>query len=326
LTSIRNLADKVRDGQRTALGRAITLIESISPKHKQEAAELLERLLPAAGNSIRIGITGAPGAGKSTLIEKLGLYILKRGHKLAVLAIDPSSSISGGSILGDKTRMDELSRREDCFIRPSPSQGELGGVAHKTRESVMLCEAAGFDVILVETVGVGQSEAAARKMVDFFLLLQITGGGDDLQGVKRGVLELADAVFVTKADGDNKSKAVMTCRELQTAAGYIAPATKGWQTKTGICSAVTGLGVDEIWKTALKFRDITLQNGAFTQRRKNQAMEWMYSCLNERIVEHFAISLKQNSINGSAEEAVANFKMTPAKGAEVLFHEIIKRQ
>ena len=256
-------AEGVRRGDRSLLAQAITLIESDAPARIDEAQAVLARLLPHTGRSVRIGITGVPGAGKSSLIEAWGTWLCRQGKKVAVLAVDPSSSISRGSILGDKTRMEQLAREPNAFIRPSPSGGALGGVARKTRETILVCEAAGYEVILVETVGVGQSEIAVRSMVDFLLLLTITGGGDDLQGMKRGALELADAVCVTKADGPNAALAQATRRLLQDSLHYLAPPTPGWPARALACSARTGAGVPDLWSTAEEFLQTTRANGAF---------------------------------------------------------------
>ena len=235
--------------------KAITLIESNSPRHFEAGQELVRRLLPASGNSIRVGVTGVPGAGKSTFIESFGLWLIERGHKVAVLAVDPSSSLSRGSILGDKTRMEELARHPSSFIRPSPSGGALGGVTRKTRETIIACEAAGYDIILIETVGVGQSEVTVRSMVDFFLLMQIAGAGDELQGIKKGIMELADLVVVNKADGNNIQAAELAGRELNNALHYLRQATPGWTTKALTCSAVQKTGLPEIWHEIERFVD-----------------------------------------------------------------------
>ena len=235
--STEELAEKVLAGNRMVLARSITLVESNAPRHARQAQDLLQRLLPHTGKAVRIGITGVPGVGKSTFIEALGLYLTGRGHRVAVLAVDPSSSISGGSILGDKTRMEKLCQDANCFIRPSPSSGSLGGVARKTRETMLVCEAAGFDVILVETVGVGQSEVTVRSMVDFFLLLMLAGAGDELQGIKKGIMEIANALVINKADGENRLPANQARVEYEQALHYLQPATPGWTTHAYTCSA-----------------------------------------------------------------------------------------
>ncbi len=277
----------VVSGDRAILGRAITLVESNSPGHQKLAQQVLQELLPKSGGSIRIGITGVPGAGKSTLIETLGLRLVERGHRVAVTAVDPTSTVSGGSILGDKTRMERLSRDERAFIRPSPTGGTLGGVARKTRETILVFEAAGYDVILVETVGVGQSEITVRSMVDFFLLTLISGGGDELQGIKKGVIELADAVLVNKADGDNLQAARAARAEYDRALHWLRPATEGWRARAHLASALTGDGVDDLWEVVRRFRDVTTSNGAFEARRREQARDWLRDMVEERVREQF---------------------------------------
>jgi LAO/AO transport system kinase len=273
----------VRNGDRTILARAITLIESNAPNHIAQAQEVLREILPFTGNSLRVGITGVPGVGKSTFIEALGTMLCERGHRVAVLAIDPSSSISRGSILGDKTRMERLARHPNAYIRPSPSGGSLGGVARKTRETLLLCEAAGFDIILVETVGVGQSETAVRGMVDFFLLLMLAGAGDELQGIKKGVIELADALLITKADGDNRQRALAAQAEYRHALRYLTPATPGWKPPVRTCSALTGAGIVEIWQEIERFRDELTASGVFANRRREQARDWLYTLIDEQL-------------------------------------------
>ena len=279
--------DGVLGGDRTVLARTITLVESNSPAHQTRAQEVLRELLPRAGDSMRLGITGVPGAGKSTFIEALGGALLERGRRVAVLAIDPSSRRTGGSILGDKTRMERLSRDARCFIRPSATGGALGGVARKTRETMVVCEAAGYDTILVETVGVGQSEVEVRSMVDFFLLLMIAGAGDELQGIKRGVMELADAVAVNKADGAGRERALAARAEYEQALHYLPPATRGWTTRVTACSALTGEGVDAVWDLVEEFRRRAEKNGVLTERRREQALAWMHSMVAEALRERF---------------------------------------
>jgi len=281
------LIEGVKASNRSLLSKAITLIESNSTTHFEIGQELLKKLLPFSGASIRIGITGVPGAGKSTFIEKFGLWLIDRGFRVAVLAIDPSSSISKGSILGDKTRMEELSRNPHSFIRPSPSSGILGGVARKTRESIILCEAAGYDVIIIETVGVGQSETTVRSMVDFFLLMQIAGAGDELQGIKKGIIELADLIAVNKADGDNILRAEQARQDYNNALHYLRHATASWQTKALTCSALTGEGIEAIWREIEAYKLATMQSGAFEERRMKQNLEWFESLISESVLNLF---------------------------------------
>ena len=267
-------AEGVLAGDRAALARAITLVESAAPQHRESAQALLAELLPHTGNSIRIGITGVPGAGKSSFIEAFGSHLTERGHKVAVLATDPSSTLTRGSILGDKTRMERLSRDSNAFIRPSPTGGVLGGVAGNTREAILVCEAARYDVIIVETVGTGQSEVTLRSMVDFLLLLMITGAGDELQGIKRGVIEIADAVVINKADGDNINEAMAARAQIERALQFIAPATPGWRTRAMTASGLTGAGIEDIWSTISEFIETTRENGNFESRRTDQRREW----------------------------------------------------
>ena len=281
--SIDDYVQGVLNRDRAILGRAITLVESNARAHMGLAQEVLKQLLPFTGKSIRIGITGVPGVGKSTFIESLGVYLLDLGYRLAVLAVDPSSSITGGSILGDKTRMESLSRDKRCFIRPSPTGGALGGVARKSRETMLVCEAAGFDLILIETVGVGQSEITVRSMVDFFLLLMLAGAGDELQGIKKGIIELADAVIITKADGDNKSRAEVAGSEYERAIHYMQPATEGWNPPVFTCSAVSGKGIKETWSVIERFRRQTAASGLFDSRRRSQTLEWISEMVDEHM-------------------------------------------
>ncbi|WP_250886460.1 methylmalonyl Co-A mutase-associated GTPase MeaB [Bacillus sp. SM2101] len=284
---VNDYVDGVLNKDRTMLAQAITLIESNAQRHVEKAQAVLNELLPHVGSSIRIGITGVPGAGKSTFIESFGTYLCDQGYHVAVLAVDPSSSITGGSILGDKTRMENLSRHPRAFVRPSPSGGTLGGVHRKTRETMLLCEAAGFDVILVETVGVGQSEIVVRTMVDFILLLVLTGAGDELQGMKKGVLELADALIINKADGENKRHAEMAQRDYNRFLHYLRPATEGWETKAYTCSALFGKGIDNVWKIINEFVDQTKAAGTFESRRKAQMKEWIYATIKDQLETRF---------------------------------------
>lgn len=277
LSDPETLAGEILAGKRRALSRAITLVESTRADHRALASDLLQRLTPFAGNSIRIGITGVPGAGKSTFIEAAGLHILNQGHRLAVLAVDPSSAVSGGSILGDKTRMEELSRQPEAFIRPSPAGRTLGGVTRRTRETMILCEAAGFDVLFVETVGVGQSETAVADMTDMFLLLLLPGGGDDLQGIKRGIMELADLVLVNKADGELAATANHSVSDYRHALKMLHPRTRNWQVPVKSCSALEQRGIAEVWEIIGHYREVLTASGEFTQRRAQQARTWMWT-------------------------------------------------
>ena len=274
-------------GDITILSQAITLIESNKPEHYDQAQQIIERCLPHAGRSVRIGITGVPGAGKSTFIEAVGNMVVSLHHRLAVLAIDPSSERSGGSILGDKTRMESISSKPDIFIRPSPSAGSLGGVARKTRETIVLCEAAGFDVIFIETVGVGQSETAVHSMVDMFMLLQISGAGDELQGIKRGIMEMADMMVITKADGENRQKAELARAQFQSALHLFPMPESGWRPKVYTCSAVAETGLEEVWKGVEEFLDHIESNGYFQSNRNRQNKYWMYESINDALKDSF---------------------------------------
>ena len=274
-------------GDITILSQAITLIESNKPEHYDQAQQIIERCLPHAGRSVRIGITGVPGAGKSTFIEAVGNMVVSLHHRLAVLAIDPSSERSGVSILGDKTRMESISSNPDIFIRPSPSAGSLGGVARKTRETIVLCEAAGFDVIFIETVGVGQSETAVHSMVDMFMLLQISGAGDELQGIKRGIMEMADMMVITKADGENRQKAELARAQFQSALHLFPMPESGWRPKVYTCSAVAETGLEEVWKGVEEFLDHIESNGYFQSNRNRQNKYWMYESINDALKDSF---------------------------------------
>ena len=274
-------------GDITILSQAVTLVESAKYEHQQVAQEIIEKCLPHAGKSVRIGITGVPGAGKSTSIDAFGMHLINEGRKLAVLAIDPSSERSKGSILGDKTRMEALSREKNAFIRPSPSAGSLGGVARKTRETIVLCEAAGFDVIFIETVGVGQSETAVHSMVDMFMMLQISGAGDELQGIKRGIMEMADLMVITKADGENIHKAELAKTQYQGALRLFPVPESGWRPKVYTCSAYTKTGLEEVWKGVEEFLDFIQANGYFTHNRNRQNKYWMYETIDEVLKNSF---------------------------------------
>lgn len=281
--STEEIVSGVKAGIRSDLAQAITLVESNAARHFSKSQDILGQLMPDTGNSVRIGISGVPGAGKSTFIEAFGLYLCSQGKKVAVLAVDPSSSRTGGSILGDKTRMEQLARHPQAFIRPSPSSGTLGGVHRKTRESILLCEAAGYDVILVETVGVGQSEAIVRDMVDFFLLLVLTGAGDELQGMKKGIMELVDAIVVNKADGENAAKARKTAEEYKQILHFLQPATESWETKSFTCSALYDIGIDQTWETINEFLETTTASGEFEKRRNEQKKTWLYTSVKSQL-------------------------------------------
>ncbi|MFW5662620.1 MAG: methylmalonyl Co-A mutase-associated GTPase MeaB [Bacteroidota bacterium] len=307
--------------------RTITLVESNSREHMLKAQEVLKGLLPYTGNSVRIGITGPPGAGKSTFIEALGTFLCDNGFKVAVLAIDPSSTKTKGSILGDKTRMEKLSREKNAFIRPSPSGGTLGGVARKTRETLLVCEAAGYDVILIETIGVGQSEITVRSMVDFFMLLLLPGSGDELQGIKKGVVELADTIVINKADGDYVKRANITKNSYIQALRLLSPATKGWQTQVYTASAETGKGIGDVWSGINDFLENTKQSGIFDRRRKEQMLEWFHSMIDDRLKAIFFENDKIKDALKSKEKEIISGDITPTLAVESLidiFSERIK--
>lgn len=317
--SVNEYFNGIKEGNRTILSKAITLIESSNPTHNKIAEELVELCLPLSGSSIRIGITGVPGVGKSTFIEALGGYLTKNiDSKVAVLAIDPSSKKSGGSILGDKTRMNELSINKNAFVRPSPSSGTLGGVARATRKTIILCEAAGFDTILIETVGVGQSEIEVKSMVDFFLLLMLAGAGDELQGIKRGIMEIADAVVINKADGDNLYKAKLASREYKNALHLFPANNNGWTPKVSICSALESTGISETWKIVESFKNLTVSNQSFETNRKLQAKFWLEQTINEDLKNLFYENEKVKSKITTIENKVIEGIISPFKAAKEL--------
>lgn len=317
--SLDELFDGIRSQNVVRLAQAITLVESTRFDHQQLARELVEKCLPYAGNSVRIGITGVPGVGKSTFIESFGKILTDLGHRVAVLAIDPSSNVTGGSILGDKTRMNELSINENVFIRPSPSGDSLGGVARKTRETIFLCEAAGFDVILVETVGVGQSEVAVHSMVDFFLLLMLAGAGDELQGIKRGIMEMADALVITKADGDNKRMANVARQQYETAL-HLFPATESsWIPKVLTSSAYEGLNLDKVWQVIESYVELTKRNHYFTTRRKRQDRYWLKERMNELLLREFYGNSELVEALKHMEEAVLKGEKSSFLAADELY-------
>lgn len=298
------------------LGQAITLIESSLEKHRSIAETLIEKCLPISGKSIRIGITGVPGVGKSTFIEAWGNYLTSLGHKVAVLAVDPSSQTSKGSILGDKTRMNDLAINPKAFIRPSPSAGSLGGVAQKTRESIILCEAAGFDVILIETVGVGQSETAVHSMTDFFLLLMLSGAGDELQGIKRGIMEMADHIAITKADGDNLKKSKLAAAEYKNALHLFPAQESGWIPQVSICSSLEKTGLDSIWQTIESYKNTTIINGYFEIKRQRQTEYWMNTHIKEQLLNNFHKNKAASSYLESIRKDLHSGKISPFKAAE----------
>lgn len=306
-------------GNRAILSQAITLIESSLPAHQEIAKELITLCIPVSGKSLRIGITGVPGVGKSTFIESFGKIITSRGKKTAILAIDPTSERTKGSILGDKTRMELLSTDPNAFIRPSPSGGSLGGVARKTRESIILCEAAGFDTIIVETVGVGQSETAVHSMVDFFLLLMLAGAGDELQGIKRGIMEMADAIAINKADGSNIQKANQAKAEYKNALHLFPPTLSKWEPKVVTCSSLSGDGINGIYEMVLEYEQLTKSNGFFSNRRNDQALYWMYESINENLKDHFYQNSKiQNKLEVLSKEVLNDKKSSFAAASELL--------
>nr|WP_320117159.1 methylmalonyl Co-A mutase-associated GTPase MeaB [uncultured Marinifilum sp.] len=328
--SVDDFVKGILNGDRGILSQAITLIESSKFEHQKVAQEIIEKCLPYSGKSVRIGITGVPGAGKSTFIEAFGKHVTNQGHKLAVLAIDPSSERSKGSILGDKTRMEELAVDNNAYIRPSPSAGSLGGVARKTRESLILCEAAGFDTILIETVGVGQSETAVHSMVDFFLLLKIAGAGDELQGIKRGIMEMADAISINKADGNNVHKAKLARVQFQNALHLFPQPKSGWSPRVLTCSSLEKTGVDSIWDTIKDYCSHTQQNGYFEQRRSEQAKYWMYETINEQLKDGFyhqkvikeqIPDFEKKVLNDEMSSFVAAFKLLNAYFGEIKNNE-----
>jgi LAO/AO transport system kinase len=321
LLSADSYVEGIVSGNRTILGKAITLIESSLPSHMELSREIVERCLPHAGKSIRIGITGVPGVGKSTFIESLGTVLTGMKHKLAVLAIDPSSERSGGSILGDKTRMEKLSTDPMAFIRPSPSAGTLGGVARKTRETIILCEAAGYDIIFVETIGVGQSETAVHSMVDFFLLLMLAGAGDELQGIKRGIMEMADAIVITKADGNNMTKAETAKADYERALHLFPPKESEWVPPVLTCSALNSQGISDIWDAVTGYRDKTRSNGYFIHKRKGQARYWMHETIHQHLRDNFYLDDSIQKMLPVLEKKVLAGEFSPFHSARLLLEK-----
>ncbi|AWM15331.1 methylmalonyl Co-A mutase-associated GTPase MeaB [Flavobacterium sediminis] len=322
--SANELVEGILKGDKIALSRAITLIESTNTEHLDKANEVIQGCLPHANQSVRIGITGVPGVGKSTFIEAFGKYLTAIGKKVAVLAVDPSSSISHGSILGDKTRMEELVKDENAYIRPSASGDSLGGVARKTRETIILCEACGFDTIIIETVGVGQSETAVHSMVDFFLLLKIAGAGDELQGIKRGIMEMADTIVINKADGDNIAKAKLAKTEFNRALHLFPAKNSGWTPKVTTCSAYEKTGIDQVWQIIADYFELTKENQYFEHKRQEQNQYWMLETINEQLKNRFyshpeiKILLEQN------KKAVQNNEISPFAAAQILLEKYFK--
>lgn len=322
--TIEALAHEIRSGNRRALARAITMVESRRQDHREAAETLLEILADRTGHSIRLGISGVPGVGKSTFIEAFGQHLTQLGHRVAVLAVDPSSKISGGSILGDKTRMEKLARNPDAFIRPSPAGETLGGVARRTREAMMLCEAAGFDVVIVETVGVGQSETTVAEMTDMFLLLLLPGGGDELQGLKKGIVEIADAILVNKADGAMKDVARRSAAEYHGAVRLLGGHDPDWSVPVETCSALTGEGLPGIWTTVRAFRDAREASGRFFARRAEQNRAWLWSEIEDRLIRAFRNDPRIKAGLPDIEASVTNGPTPPPKAARALVEQFLK--
>ena len=324
--SVAEMVEGIVKGDITILSQAVTLVESINPDHQAKAQEVIEKCLPYSGSSIRIGISGVPGAGKSTSIDVFGTHVLERtGGKLAVLAIDPSSERTKGSILGDKTRMEKLSVHPKSFIRPSPSAGSLGGVARKTRETIILCEAAGFDKIFVETVGVGQSETACHSMVDFFLLLQVAGTGDELQGIKRGIMEISDGIVINKCDGENVDRCHMAATNFRNALHFFPKPDSGWFPKVLCYSGFYGTGVKEVWDMIYEYIDFVKQNGYFQYRRNEQSKYWMYETINEQLRNNFYNNADIKAMLNNAEKSVLNGEKTSFAAAGDLLDFYFKK-
>lgn len=324
--SAEELIAGILKGDKTALSRAITLVESTNPEHLEKANEVIKGCLPYANNSNRIGITGVPGVGKSTFIEAFGTYLTSIGKKVAVLAVDPSSSISHGSILGDKTRMEELVKDKNAYIRPSASGDTLGGVARKTRETIILCEACGFDTIIIETVGVGQSETAVHSMVDFFLLLKISGAGDELQGIKRGIMEMADTIVINKADGDNIAKAKLAKTEFSRALHLFPAKSSGWIPKVTTCSAYEKTGIDAIWDIISEYLELVKANHYFEEKRQNQNQFWMMETINEHLKSHFYNHSNVVQFLEENKKAVLNNEISPFAAAMNLLEQYFNKE
>ncbi len=325
LLTADDYVEGILKGDITILSRAVTLIESAHPDHQTLAQEIITRCLPASGKSIRIGITGVPGAGKSTFIEALGMLVIDKGRKVAVLAIDPSSERSKGSILGDKTRMEKLSVEKNAYIRPSPAAGSLGGVARKTRETIILCEAAGFDTIIIETVGVGQSETVVHSMVDFFLLLMLAGAGDELQGIKRGIMEMADAIAINKADGSNINKANLAKAQYKNALHLFPLTDSEWEPQVKTCSSLNNTGIDEIWQMILDYERKTKENNYFEHNRRNQAKHRMFESINEALLNNFYKHTKIKKQISAFEQMVFADKKSSFQAAKDLLDMYYKQ-
>ena len=321
IPSAKELIEAIKKGDKIALSRAITLVESTNHEHLERANEVINGCLPYANKSVRIGITGVPGVGKSTFIEAFGTYLTSIGKKVAVLAVDPSSSISHGSILGDKTRMEELVKDENAFIRPSASGDSLGGVARKTRESIILCEACGFDTIIIETVGVGQSETAVHSMVDFFLLLKIAGAGDELQGIKRGIMEMADTIVINKADGDNISKAKLAKSEFNRALHLFPAKSSGWIPKVTTCSSFEKTGIDNVWTIISDYFDLVKENHFFEKKRQDQSQFWMMETINEQLKSNFYNHPEIKKLLEENKKAVQNGELSPFVAGQLLLEK-----
>lgn len=322
--SAQQYIEGILEGSRVILSRGITVIESNLESDKILAKEIIQGVLPSSGKSIRIGITGVPGVGKSTFIEVFGKHLVKQGHKVAILSIDPSSQRSKGSILGDKTRMEELANLEEAYIRPSASGDTLGGVANKTGESVFLCEAAGYDIILIETVGVGQSETAVHGMTDFFLLLMLAGAGDELQGIKKGIMEMADMVVINKADGDNVRMSELAKRQYQNALHIFPLSESGWSPEVSTASAIKNIGIDAIWEVVLKFKKLVDENGYFLKNRNQQQIQWMYNNINEELKHLFYGSDTIGQKLQQLEKSIISSEISPVKAAQSIIEEYKK--
>jgi len=321
--SVQPYINGVRECNRRMLAKTITLVESSLPAHQELAATILDRLFPHTGKALRLGITGVPGVGKSTFIENLGMLLVREGLRVAVLAVDPSSTRSGGSIMADKTRMEKLALEEKAFIRPSPTEGTLGGVARKTREALLICEAAGFDVVIVETVGVGQSETRVASMVDFFLVLMLAGAGDELQGIKKGILELADAIVINKADGDNIEKARQAKKAYENALSLLTPSSPSWTPPILTCSALALTGIEAVWDTVLAHREKLTATGELDQKRRTQALDWMWALVEEGLKARFYSNREINAQVPKIKEDVESGAITPTAAANdlLLLHD-----